>query len=111
MSNDETTHRILGRIESELSQIKSSVSNLQRDMSEIAGGLAVVLNRTDENRDRLTHLDSDFENMIAELEASKKKHPAYKNKFKDLANISLPDLQMTRAVLQQWRAQHLSRRM
>lgn len=110
MSNDET-HRILGRIESELSQIKSSVSNLQRDVSEIAGGLAVVLNRTDENRDRLTHLDSDFENMIAELETSKKKHPNYATKSSSLLNISLPDLQKTKRVLQQWRTLHQSRRM
>lgn len=104
MSNDETTHRILGRIESELSQIKSSVSNLQRDMSEIAGGLAVVLNRSDENKAEISVIKQ-------ELESSKKKHQTFKIKSNGLSNISLPDLQRTRAVLQQWRAQHLSRRM
>ena len=111
MANNDETYRILGRIESELGQIKSSVSNLQRDVSEIAGGLAVVLNRTDENRDRLTRIDSDFENMIAELEASKKKHPTFKAKSKTLSNISLLDLQKTKRVLQQWRVWHPSQRM
>ena len=101
MSNSDETHRILGRIETELGQIKSSVKNLQNDMSEIAGGLAVVLNRSEENKTEISILKT-------ELEASKKKHPAYKNKFKDLANISAIDLQRTMHVLQQWRAQHQS---
>lgn len=101
MSNSDETHRILGRIETELGQIKSSVKNLQNDVSEIAGGLAVVLNRSEENKTEIGALK-------IELEASKKKHPAYKNKFKDLANISAIDLQRTMHVLQQWRAQHQS---
>lgn len=101
MSNSDETHRILGRIETELGQIKSSVKNLQNDVSEIAGGLAVVLNRSEENKTEIGILKT-------ELEASKKKHPAYKNKFKNLANISAIDLQRTMHVLQQWRAQHPS---
>ena len=111
MANTEETHRILGMIETRLGQIESSVKNLQNDVSEIAGGLAVVLNRTDENRDRLTRLDTEFNELLAELDASKKKAQNYKAKSRNLSNISLPNLQQTKRVLQQWKAQHLSQRM
>lgn len=98
-TNNDETHRILGRIETELGQIKSSVKNLQNDMSEIAGGLAVVLNRSDENKTEIGALRT-------ELDASKKKHPALKEKFSSLSNISPIDLQKTMLVLQRWRALH-----
>lgn len=99
MPNNDETHRILGRIETELGQIKSSVKNLQNDVSEIAGGLAVVLNRSEENKTEIGALK-------IELEASKKKHPSLMGKFRSLSNISPSDLQKTMNVLQQWKAQH-----
>lgn len=99
MANNDETHRILGRIETELGQIKSSVKNLQNDVSEIAGGLALVLNRSDENKTEIGALK-------IELEASKKKHPASKKESSSLLNISPIDLQKTMLVLQRWRAQH-----
>jgi N-glycosylase/DNA lyase len=100
-TNNEETHRILGRIETELGQIKSSVKNLQNDMSEIAGGLAVVLNRSEENKTEVGALK-------LELDASKKKQTTSKEKFSSLSNISPIDLQRTMLVLQRWRALHQS---
>lgn len=108
MTNSDETHRILGQIETRLGQIESSVKNLQHDVSEIAGGLAVVLNRTDENREKIRSFNNDIEAVFAELEASKKKVPTYNGKSRNLSNISLLDLQRTRAALQRWKAQHPS---
>ena len=101
MPNSDETHRILGRIETELGQIKSSVKNLQNDVSEIAGGLAVVLNRSEENKTEIGALK-------IQLETNKKKQSLLRERFSSLANISPVDLQKTMLVLQQWRAQHPS---
>ena len=101
MPNSDETHRILGRIDTELGQIKSSVKNLQNDVSEIAGGLAVVLNRSEENKTEIGALK-------IQLETSKKKQSLLRERFSSLANISPVDLQKTMLVLQQWRAQHPS---
>ena len=98
-TDNEETHRILGQIETKLGQIESSVENLQHDVSEIAGGLAVVLNRSEENKKEVA-------NLKISLDASKKKHPIYNKKFSSLSNISLLDLQKTKRVLQRWKAQH-----
>lgn len=101
---DEELHRILARIETEVGQIKSSVGNLQNDVSEIAGGLAVVLSRSEENKTEIGIIKT-------ELEANKKKRHNFRNNYGVLSSISEVDWQKTKRVLLQWRAQHPLRKM
>lgn len=101
---DEETRRLLARIETKLGQIESNVDNLQNNMSEIAGGLAVVLSRSDENKTEIGIIKT-------ELEANKKKHTNFKSNFGSLSNISDVDWQKTRRALSQWKARHPLRKM
>lgn len=96
-NNDDDTRHILGSIESRLGQIEASVNRLQRDVSEIAGGLAVVLNRSDENKVEIKQLSAD-------LDDNKKKQPAYKPSSDKSSNSSWIDLQKTMLVLRRWKA-------
>lgn len=104
MSDEEIILRSLARIEAKQGQIESNIENLQNTVAEIAGGLAVVLSRSDENK-------SEIGIIRTELEANKKKRINYKSNYGILSNISEVDWQKTRLALSQWRARHPLRRM
>ncbi len=78
-----------GRLQSGLNGLSERLKVVENQVSEIGSGLAVVLNRSHENRVAIQETKKNSENLP--------------NGMKSWLNSSLTDLQNTMHVLQKWR--------